>query len=131
MPQALHGQLVSQAELEGVSLNQYVVFLLTEGTAYRQVMNYGYGAGIGGAFGSAGVITGLDATRLAGAYSLTGASSFTAAGGFVSAGSPRPMLPIWGSITVQSTTDTIRLFGTNRSAVFAYPNNIVQEAANG
>lgn len=36
MPQTLHGQLAAEADQEGVSLNQYIVYLLAEGSALRQ-----------------------------------------------------------------------------------------------
>jgi antitoxin HicB len=35
MPKALHGQLVSRAKAEGVSLNSWMVFLLTKGSVER------------------------------------------------------------------------------------------------
>jgi antitoxin HicB len=37
MPQTLHGQLAKAAEQEGTSLNQYIVFLLTEGHTKRSL----------------------------------------------------------------------------------------------
>jgi predicted RNase H-like HicB family nuclease len=39
MPQSLHGQLCNAAEREGVSLNQYMVYLLTEGVSCRSAHN--------------------------------------------------------------------------------------------
>jgi predicted RNase H-like HicB family nuclease len=36
MPQTLHAELVVQAEQENISLNQYVVYLLTEGSSRKQ-----------------------------------------------------------------------------------------------
>lgn len=39
MPRTLHATLAKEADQEGVSLNQYVVFLLTQGHAHHSVQN--------------------------------------------------------------------------------------------
>jgi predicted RNase H-like HicB family nuclease len=111
MPQTLHGLLVMQAEREGVSLNQYVVYLLTEGSSHRQVTGHAVSAGIFSTYFSANLFGGaMHSTGPAASYNV---------------------LPFW---EIGSGIQTMRpAISADKELTFYYQNpmKIIQEVANG